>query len=99
MPPQLRSLFVVILVFCTPNNCLALWNKYKNYLGENFIHNCDPDWEQSTLNAIQMLLNPHGKTLEDFGLPLLRKQKNSNVMQFDEAISIDHQKKLSDESW
>ena len=86
-------------MFCTPNNSLALWNKYKKYLGEDFIHNCDPDWEQSTLHAIQMLLNSHDLTLKDFGLPLLRKQRKYNVMQFDKVISIEDQKKLSNDSW
>ena len=38
MPSQLRTLFVVILVFCTPNNSNALWEKYKRDLGENFIN-------------------------------------------------------------
>ena len=43
MPSQLRTRFVVLLVFCTPNNSNALWHKYKKYLKENFIKDNDSD--------------------------------------------------------
>ena len=98
MPSQLRTLFVVLLVFCIPNNSTALWHKYKKYLGENFIKENDSDWEQSTLKVIQILLNPHGLTLEDFGLPSLVNRAKSNCFIFDEARSVDHQKELSNQS-
>ena len=44
IPNQLRTLFVVILIFCTPNNSNELWQKYKKYLAENFIKDNDSDW-------------------------------------------------------
>ena len=36
MPPQLRQLFVTILIFNTSINPLTLWEKYKDYLCEDF---------------------------------------------------------------
>ena len=99
MPSQLRTLFVVILVFCTPNNSNALWEKYEKHLGENFINSGDSDWEQSTLRAIQMLLNPHGLTLADFGLPPLLQRAISHSYTSDEALSDDDQHKLDSQSY
>ena len=99
MPNQLRTLFVIILIFCTPNNANALWQKYKKYLGENFIHDNDLDWEQSTLNAIQILLNPHGCVLEDYGLPSLVSRAKPFLYMFDKASSVENRKELSNQSW
>ena len=59
----------------------------------------DSNWEQSTLKAIQMLLNPHVLTLEDFGLPSLKHRAISQFFISDEAISEDHRKELDEQSW
>ena len=99
MPNQLRTLFFIILIFCTPINANALWQKYKKYLGENFINDKDLNWEQSTLNAIQMLLNPHGFLLEDFGLPSLVNPEKFMLFIFDKASSVENQKELLNQSW
>ena len=90
MPNQLRTLFVIILIFCTPINSNALWQKYKKYLGENFINDEDLNWEQSTLKAIEMLLNPHGILLEDFGLPSLVNRYKPFLYMYDEASSVEN---------
>ena len=99
MPSQLRTLFVVILVFCNPNNSNALWEKHKRSLGENFIHNGDSNWEQSTLTEIQILLTPQGLTLSDFGLPLIKQSALSNVLFSDKPLSEEERRKLGNQSW
>uniref|UniRef100_UPI00358E575D uncharacterized protein n=1 Tax=Myxine glutinosa TaxID=7769 RepID=UPI00358E575D len=38
MPQQLRSLFATLCIFCTPTDTSALWEKYKNDLCEDFVH-------------------------------------------------------------
>jgi hypothetical protein len=41
MPTQLRNLFVVILFHNSPNDPLALWNKFKHHLAEDFKYKRD----------------------------------------------------------
>ena len=36
IPPQLRQLFVTILIFNSPSALLVLWEKYKGYFCEDF---------------------------------------------------------------
>ena len=96
---QLQTLFVIILIFCTPINSNVLWQKYNKYLGENFINNKDLNWKQSSLKAIEMLLNPHGFLLEDFGLPSLVNREKPLLYMFDKASSVANEKELSNQSW
>ena len=99
MPNQLRTRLVLILIFCTPINSNALWQKYNKYLGENFINDKDLNLKQSTLKAIQMLLNPHGFLLEDFGLPLLVNPEKHFLYMFDKDSSVENQKEHSNPYW
>nr|XP_047141161.1 uncharacterized protein LOC124816154 [Hydra vulgaris] len=51
MPMQIRQLFSIILTFCEPDDPLHLWNSYKAFMMEDFIHRQVPFIlaEQATL--------------------------------------------------
>jgi len=38
MPSQLRILFAQIIIFNSPNDICGLWNKFKKYLTEDYLH-------------------------------------------------------------
>ncbi|KMQ89177.1 hypothetical protein RF55_11214 [Lasius niger] len=38
MPAQPRELFAYICIFGTPTNVPTLWNRYKDYMIEDFVH-------------------------------------------------------------
>ncbi|XP_065674125.1 uncharacterized protein LOC136091069 [Hydra vulgaris] len=71
MPKQIRQLFSVILTFCEPYDPLHLWNTYKAFIMEDFIHRQVPFIlaEQATLRQIEKIINQSGKTLSDYNLP------------------------------
>jgi len=70
-PRQLRSLFVVICVFCSPANPLLLYNGVEERLMEDFARDRTPELARwACLNAINQLLRNHGTTLQNFGLPI-----------------------------
>ncbi|XP_065675717.1 uncharacterized protein LOC136091925 [Hydra vulgaris] len=52
MPKQIRQLFSIILTFCETDNPLHLWNTYKVFMMEDFIHCSAPFLiaEQDTLH-------------------------------------------------
>ena len=80
MPPQLRHLFVAILLYNYPCNPAVLWEKYKYSL---------IDADEHILNAalidIDKRLQCHGKSLADFpGMPAPIHVKNP----YDEALII-----------
>ena len=56
MPKQLRQLFSITLTFCEPDNPLHLWNTYKAFMMEDFIHRSVPLLiaEQTTYYFIKM---------------------------------------------
>ena len=78
MPPQLRQIFVTILIFNTPSNPIAPWKKYKDYLCEDLyirahesITNldCDQYAINKALIDIENRLQTHGMSLSKFSLP------------------------------
>lgn len=72
-PRQLWYLFVTILVFCEPSNTLALYEANEASLMEDINQRLrDVDRARAAcLNAIGDLLRANGKSLGDYGLPLL----------------------------
>ncbi|XP_065679048.1 uncharacterized protein LOC124814923 [Hydra vulgaris] len=68
MPKQIRQLFSIILTFCEPDDPLHLWNSYKAFMMEDFIHRQVPFIlaEQATLLQIKKIINQSGKTLSDY---------------------------------
>ena len=80
MPKQLHSLFVTILIFGEPAEPEALWNKYKEVMGEDLLrHNSEStqasiqDFRKCIDNEVLILLQEElegmGTCLENFGLP------------------------------
>jgi hypothetical protein len=79
MPSQLRSLFVSILVFCTPDDPNTLWSAHLLAMSEDFLRTAqrtDPERQPggeeeagAALRDIEAQLKTHRKTLSDFGLP------------------------------
>ena len=80
MPPQLRHLFVTILLYNEPCNPAALWEKYKYAFSDDFLHRArksvpDIEVDEHILNAalvdIDKCLQNQGKSLANFpGMPL-----------------------------
>nr|XP_047140966.1 uncharacterized protein LOC124816017 [Hydra vulgaris] len=95
---QIRQLFSIILTFCEPDDPLHLWNTYKAFMMEDFIHHQVPFIlaEQATLRQIEKIINQSGKTLSDYNLPVVNEfidfnfeNLNDNVQQsIDEANRI-----------
>ena len=94
MPPQLRHLFVTILLYNDPCNPAVLWEKYKYSFSYDFFHRARKsmpgiDADEHILNAalvdIDKRLQCHGKSLADFpGMPTPIHVKNP----YDEALII-----------
>ena len=80
---RLRHIFVTLLVHSMPADPSALWEKYKDYLAEDYIHKLKKKYEEekkelteipddiynTVLLKLRSLLEEHGKDLKDFGLP------------------------------
>nr|XP_047129403.1 uncharacterized protein LOC100202463 [Hydra vulgaris] len=73
MPKQIRLLFCIILTLCEPDDPLHLWNTFKNYMVEDYIHHSMPVVlaEQAALRQIESIIIQSGKTLADYNLPAL----------------------------
>nr|XP_047129329.1 uncharacterized protein LOC105848913 [Hydra vulgaris] len=73
LPNQIRQLFSIILTFCEPDDPLNLWNAFKDFMMEDYIHHSMPPIiaEQAALRQIESIINQNGKTLADFNLPTL----------------------------
>src|SRR5580765_2053681 len=69
MPAQLRELFAYICIFGTPIDVPTIWNKYKNFMIEDFVHNNVVNPENMALNHIQEILINNGSSCENFQLP------------------------------
>lgn len=65
-----------ILIFCIVNNAAELWQRFREGLSEDFIHQHQDNHQVSeedcfslALLRIEAVLLIHGKRLSDFGLP------------------------------
>ncbi|XP_065653093.1 uncharacterized protein LOC136080404 [Hydra vulgaris] len=85
-----RQLFSIILTFCEPNNPSHLWNTYKAYMMEDFLHHSVPFLiaKQATLHQIEKIINLNGKTQADYNLPAIDELISLNLENFNEN---DHQ--------
>ncbi|XP_021964240.1 uncharacterized protein LOC110859586 [Folsomia candida] len=92
MPTQLRQLFAIICVFGSPPNVDQLWDKYKEYLYEDYSrhanHNSECEQcENLALRDIQDTLITHRKQCEDFGLRTPPANIPCNVEDYFDAIA------------
>lgn len=67
MPTSLRHLFATLLIFCNPNDPKLLWNKFKSYMIDDYVHQNKyvQDAEIECLQDINSKLEPSGKTIND----------------------------------
>ena len=80
VPAQLRQLFVTIFMFNEPSDPLALWNKHKVPLSEDYLFKArvlapnlvlNEYFTNKALRDIQYRLEQQGKSLSDFpGMPV-----------------------------
>nr|XP_047140934.1 ATP-dependent DNA helicase pif1-like [Hydra vulgaris] len=99
MPKQIRQLFAIILTFCEPDNPLHLWNTYKAFMIEDFIHRSVPliIAEQAALCQVEKIINQCGKTLADYNLPVIELDFNlDNLENFNQNVqqSIDEANRM-----
>ncbi|GBL89141.1 hypothetical protein AVEN_255264-1 [Araneus ventricosus] len=70
MPAKLRQLFSFICVFCNPTPPLELWEEFKSYLCEDFVHHTSVQQGVNlALHNIADHLHVHNMTLTSIGLP------------------------------
>ena len=111
MPKQIRQLFSIILTFCEPDDPLYLWNTFKDFMIEDYIHRSMPVIlaEQAALCQIECITNQSGKTLADHNLPTLdqfldyipENEKKDTQLIIDEANRVrpllnDNQRHVAD---
>ncbi|XP_065678963.1 ATP-dependent DNA helicase pif1-like [Hydra vulgaris] len=65
MPKQIRQLFAIILTFCEPDHPLHLWNTYKAFMIEDFIHRSVPliIAEQAALCQVEKIITNRKRPL------------------------------------
>lgn len=69
MPSQLRQLFAVICLFCSPSNIPQLWENFRQPLSEDFARNYDEAASTNrALNSLETIFRQHGRSCEEFGL-------------------------------
>ncbi|XP_027167892.1 uncharacterized protein LOC113767888 [Coffea eugenioides] len=74
MPSSFRSLFAIMLAFCSPSNPKGLWEKYESELSRDFQRNRSLTGNNSdyirmfALEEINKFLEQMGKSVDDFHL-------------------------------
>ncbi|XP_022856844.1 uncharacterized protein LOC111377922 [Olea europaea var. sylvestris] len=70
MPSSLRHLFATLLTLCNPNYPKLLWDKYKAYMIDDYVHRniCVRDAEIQALEDINSILESSGKNVNDYGI-------------------------------
>ena len=69
MPPQLRTLFCMILRHCSPGNPIGLWNLFKACMAEHFMHKFDAETvEAMVFYDIEAKLSEQGQSFADIGI-------------------------------
>jgi hypothetical protein len=85
MPRQLRDLFATICVFCNPSYPLKLWEKFKEFMCEDFKHKNTSDPESRALQEINEFLKVHSMCLDDFDLPIPKFHEQLALFEFDKS--------------
>lgn len=88
-PRQMRTLFITILVHCTPQNPLSLWHKYKAAMSEDFLYefkqlpgnetaSLSDNITDMTLHDLEEHLQILGKTLSSIpGMPSPKNERSA----------------------
>ncbi|XP_022851655.1 uncharacterized protein LOC111373369 [Olea europaea var. sylvestris] len=70
MPSSLRRLFTTLLILCNPNHPKLLWDRYKVYMIDDYVHRniCVKDAEIQALEDINSILELSGKNVNYYGI-------------------------------
>ncbi|CAL5413369.1 unnamed protein product [Camellia sinensis] len=71
MPYSLRRLFATILIHCAPNNPKQLWEKFKDYMAEDYAKTTNLSKQEifkKVLQSINSTLQSMGKDIKDFNI-------------------------------
>lgn len=68
MPTSLRHLFATLLILCNPDHPKLLWNKFKSYMTDDYVHENKPPnvAELQALEDISSILESLGKNINDY---------------------------------
>ena len=85
--PQIRELYVIILMFCFPSNPVTLFNEFWSTWTDDFVRRghlrslelSDDQLKTMVLLDIEMRLQSFEKSLSDFGLPTPTAEQLANV--------------------
>ncbi|XP_022888254.1 uncharacterized protein LOC111403853 [Olea europaea var. sylvestris] len=80
MPISLRRLFATLLVLCSPNNPKLLWDKFKCYMIDDYVHENIPSkvGEVQALEEISCILESLGKNINDYQMVPYNVNMNEN---------------------
>ncbi|KAG8237332.1 hypothetical protein J437_LFUL016347 [Ladona fulva] len=70
MPAQMRQLFAFVMLYCAPQHCRALWDKFKYDMIDYPQCNSMERNYNFALNDINCLLKGHQRCCSDFALPM-----------------------------
>jgi ATP-dependent DNA helicase PIF1 len=94
MPPQLRQLFVALLLFCEPADPAALFERHHRALGEDFQHRHPEQpslaWRFLALLDVEKRLQRAGKELHDFQLPPVSDEDRELAIELEVALRRHH---------
>ena len=69
IPPQLRTPFCMILLHCSPGNPTDLWNSFKAYMAQDFMHKFDAETAEAMIfYDIEAKLSEQEQSFADFGI-------------------------------
>ena len=87
MCPEIRSLYVVILMFCQPSDAKALFDTFWNQWTDDFVHkgqSMNKTFTEEQLKTmvrldLQVCLQSYEKDLQDFGLDPMSDAEKQTV--------------------
>ncbi|XP_043242049.1 uncharacterized protein LOC122391808 [Amphibalanus amphitrite] len=92
LPCQLRRLFTVLLLFCTPADTLQLFRRHVEAMAEDFVfrHPGLPDDLRAPLVLVHLerQLQQAGKELHDFGLPEVTPEQRARAAELEQAAEL-----------
>lgn len=94
MPISLRRLFATLLSLCNSNDPKLLWNTFKSYMIDDYMHKniSSHDAELRALNDISCILESLGKNINDYKIVSFNVDMNENDklkrMVEDETINL-----------
>ncbi|XP_028126342.1 uncharacterized protein LOC114323072 [Camellia sinensis] len=94
MPYSLRRLFATILIHCAPNNPKQLWEKFKDYMAEDYAKTTNLSKQEifkKVLQSINSTLQSMGKDIKDFNIcsdNMLSSDNQETCREIEEEMNI-----------